>query len=98
MKTFSTSLAEVELSDFFGNPVVSCDVFLETVVEEDVCADAYVWYFSVSFLGKGYMMFCYRCLRELMMFGKGINIKQQKMVLCGTGFACLSLMVFIGLP
>lgn len=32
--------AEVEMSGFFGDSVVSCDAFLETVLSEDVFAEA----------------------------------------------------------
>ena len=34
---------EVEISYFFGDSVVSCDVLLETVLREDVFAQADMW-------------------------------------------------------
>ena len=34
---------EVEMSGFFGDSVVSCDVFLETILWEDVFAEIDTW-------------------------------------------------------
>lgn len=35
--------SEVEISGFFGDSVVSWDVFLETILREDVSAEAGMW-------------------------------------------------------
>ena len=47
----------MEISGFFGDPVVSCDVFLGSVCWEDDLAEADTWRFSGSFLEKGRVMF-----------------------------------------
>ena len=69
---------EVGISGFIGDSVVSCDVFLETVLWEDVLLRADTWRFSGSCLGKGHVMFNWsECLRGHVMFGKSISITQQ---------------------
>jgi hypothetical protein len=46
------SHTEVDISGFFGDSVVSCNVFLEIVLREDVLAEADMWCSSGSFLEK----------------------------------------------
>ena len=43
--------SEVEISDFFGDSLVSCDIFLETVLREDTLLRRDTWSFSAG--GRG---------------------------------------------
>jgi hypothetical protein len=76
----------VELSGFFGDLVVSCDVFIvkgyfaEPDMGEDVLVriDMSPHVFSGSCLVRRHMIFCWsRHLRGGMMFRKNINITPQ---------------------
>ena len=57
---------EMEISGSFGDSVVSCDIFLETVLDvfaeagmwEDVLLRTDTWCFSGGSLEKGHMTFC----------------------------------------
>ena len=65
------------ISGFVRDSVVSCDVFLETVLCNGVLPRTGAGCFSENCLVKGRVMFCYGgCLRGHM-FGKSISITQQ---------------------
>jgi hypothetical protein len=69
--------------------MVSCDVYLETLLSkgvfseadmwEDVLLKTDMWYFSGSYLEKGHVIFCYNgCLRGHVIFGKDVSINNSE--------------------
>ena len=68
----------MKIFGFLRDSILSCDVFLETVLREHVVLRTDTWCFSGSCLVKGHVMFFWsRCLREHVMFRKSIRITHQ---------------------
>jgi len=90
---------EVEVFGFFGESVMSCNIFLEPLLWEHVLLRTDRLYFTGSCLVKGHVMFCQSGhLREYVMVGKGVSITQTDSVWqCGIGLPCHFLLVFVRL-
>jgi hypothetical protein len=99
-------LYELEISGFFGDSIVSYDVFSgNCLIRGCFCWSRHMrgcflrtnmWCFVGSFLKKRVCdVLLSRHLREHMMFRKDINTTQQWMALCGIGSPCQSMLIIV---